>query len=540
MEGARIIIESIEKHGVDRVFGYPGGAVLPLYEALRNSSLVHVLTRTEQGAAHAASGYARMTGKAGVCIVTSGPGATNIITGIATAQADSVPMLVITGQVKRDQIGTDAFQEADITGASEPFTKHTYLVQDEKDLPRIMNEAFHIASTGRPGPVLIDIPVDIQTMDIDNNCDEQINIRGYKPVFHGNRRQIKKALDAIEKSERPLICAGGGILCSGARTPLNIFLQKTGIPVVHTLMGNSAVDKDLPNVMGMIGSHGHLRAKQALKEADLLLIIGARISDRATAGGHIFEREKTILHIDVDPAEVGKNIETQIPIVGDAGDVLLYMLKHINPEKSWDWKPSRTPSEAAVPLKTNPDRLDPAVLLDYLSKKADSDAVFTADVGLNQIWAARHIDMSGKRRFLTSGGLGTMGYGLPAAIGAKMAVPNRQVFAVMGDGGIQMSLGELGTLTESGDKVIILLLNNQYLGMVRELQDNAYGLDCRHGVRFEKGPDFVQIAKAYGLKSAHAHNMESFSEILDLALKGVESWLIDCRIDPKINSVRRF
>ncbi|MBK5252460.1 MAG: biosynthetic-type acetolactate synthase large subunit [Peptostreptococcaceae bacterium] len=540
MEGAKIIIGSIEKHGVDRVFGHPGGAVLPLYEALRNSSLTHVLTRTEQGAAHAASGYARMTGKPGVCIVTSGPGATNIITGIATAQADSVPLVVITGQVQRDRIGTDAFQEADIAGASEPFTKHTYLVQDAADLPRIMNEAFHIASTGRPGPVLVDIPVDVQKEDVQAENDPSINIRGYKPVFKGNRKQIKAAIAALEKSERPLICAGGGILCSGSRTPLNIFLQKTGIPVVHTLMGNGAVDMDLPNVMGMIGSHGHLRAKQALKESDLLIIIGARISDRATAGGHIFEREKIILHIDIDPAEVGKNIETHIPIVGDAGDVLIYMLKHMDFTKTWDWKPSRTPSEAVVPMKSSPDRLDPAVLLHHVSEKADSDAIFTADVGLNQIWAARHITMSGKRRFLTSGGLGTMGYGLPSAIGAKMAAPERQVFAVMGDGGIQMSLGELGTLSESGEKVVILLLNNQYLGMVRELQDNAYGVDCRHGVYFKKGPDFVQIAEAYGLKSAHAYNMESFGKILEQSLCGQDSWLIDCRIDPKINSVRRF
>ncbi len=540
MEGAKAIIESIEKHGTDRVFGHPGGAVLPLYEALRASGLVHVLTRTEQGAAHAASGYARMSGKPGVCIVTSGPGATNIITGIATAQADSVPLLVITGQVQRSRIGTDAFQEADITGASEPFTKHTYLVQDANELPRIMKEAFHIASTGRPGPVLIDIPVDVQRTDVKDSCDPKIHIRGYKPVFHGNRKQIKKAINSIEKSERPLVCAGGGILCSGARTPLNLFLQKTGIPVVHTLMGNSAIDGGLANSMGMIGSHGHLRAKQALKESDLLIIIGARISDRATAGGQIFESRKTIVHIDIDPAEVGKNIETQIPIVGDAGDVVMYLLKHIDQEKSWNWKPCRTPSEEPVPSKTRSDKLDPAVLLHCVSKKADPDAIFTADVGLNQIWAARHIEMSGKRRFLTSGGLGTMGYGLPAAIGAKMAVPGRQVFAVMGDGGIQMSLGELGTLAESGEKVVIVLLNNQYLGMVRELQDNAYGKECRHGVRFEKGPDFVKIAEAYGLKSAHACDMESFEKILDLSLAGHDSWLIDCKIDSKINSVRRF
>jgi len=540
MEGAKIIIESIEKHGIDRVFGHPGGAVLPLYQALGASSLVHVLTRTEQGAAHAASGYARLSGKPGVCIVTSGPGATNIITGIATAQADSVPLVVITGQVQRSRIGTDAFQEADITGASEPFTKHTYLVQDANELPRIMKEAFHIASTGRPGPVLVDVPVDMQIADVKNSCCPQINIRGYKPVFHGNRKQIKKVIDAIEKSERPLICAGGGILCSGARTPLNIFLEKTGIPAVYTLMGNSAIDGSLANIMGMIGSHGHLRAKQALKESDLLIIIGARISDRATAGGHIFERKKTIVHIDIDPAEVGKNIETQIPIVGDAGDVVMYLLKNIDPDKSWNWNPCRTPSEEPVPLKTRNDRLDPAVLLHHVSNKADSDAVFTADVGLNQIWAARHIEMSAKRRFLTSGGLGTMGYGLPSAIGAKMAVPNRQVFAVMGDGGIQMSLGELGTLAESGEKVVILLLNNQYLGMVRELQDKAYGKECRHGVHFEKEPDFVKIAEAYGLKSAHAYDMESFEKTLMQALSGNDSWLINCKIDSKINSVRRF
>lgn len=540
MEAAKIIIQTIERQGIDRVFGYPGGAVLPLYEALRASSLIHVLTRTEQGAAHAASGYARLTGKPGVCIVTSGPGATNIITGIATAQADSVPLVVITGQVTRENIGKDVFQEADITGASEPFTKHTYLIQEAGDLPRIMKEAFHIASTGRPGPVLVDIPVDVQTAKVEALEDRPVDIRGYKPVFQGNRKQIKTALKALEKSKRPLICAGGGVLCSGARSSMNAFIRKTGIPFVRTLMGNSAMDGDLPNNFGMIGSHGHLRAKQALEEADLLMIVGARISDRTTAGGHIFERKKIVLHIDIDPAEVGKNIDTQIPIVGDAGDVLLYMTEKIHPQEAWDWRPSWTPSEAMSPQEACTESLDPAALFCLVSEKADSDAIFTADVGLNQIWAARHIAMKGRRRFLTSGGLGTMGYGLPAAIGARMAAPDRQVFAVMGDGGLQMSLGELGTLSESGEKIIVLLLNNQFLGMVRELQDNAYGPDSRHGVRFDIGPDFVKISEAYGLKSAMALTMEDFEKILARAMEGSESWLIDCRIDPEINSVRRF
>lgn len=539
MEAAKLIINAIEKHGVDRVFGYPGGAVLPLYEALRTSNLLHVLTRTEQGAAHAASGYARLTGKPGVCIVTSGPGATNLITGIATAQADSVPLVLITGQVLKESIGKDVFQEADITGASEPFTKHTYLVQRAEDLPRIMKEAFHIAATGRPGPVLVDVPVDIQRTLVENPEDKPVNIRGYKPVFRGNRKQIKNALKALEASRRPLICAGGGVLCSGARTPLNAFLEKTGIPLVHTLMGNSAMDGNLPNVLGMIGSHGHLRAKQALQEADLLMVVGARISDRATAGGHIYQRDKTVLHIDIDPAEVGKNIDTQIPIVGDAGDVLGYMTERIEPRDIWQWRPTWTPSEPEAPPDAFKESLDPAALFRLVSEKADADAVFTADVGLNQIWAARHIVMKGRRRFLTSGGLGTMGYGLPSAIGAKMAAPDRQVFAVMGDGGLQMSLGELGTLSESGEKVLVLLLNNQYLGMVRELQDNAYGPESRHGVVFGTGPDFVKIAEAYGLKSGRARCLKTFSALLEQALSSPSSWLIDCRIDPEINSIRR-
>lgn len=534
MKVSEAIVKCLEREGVTTVFGYPGGAVLPLYEALRTSSVKHVLVRNEQSAAHMASGYARASNRTGVCLSTSGPGATNLITGIATAYMDSIPIVIITGQVKSDLIGKDVFQEADITGASEPFTKHSYLLKRAEDLPRTLSEAFFIASTGRPGPVLIDIPVDVQQEHITFEYPEKVDIPGYKPTTNGHAGQMKRIIQRMKTAKRPVIFAGGGVLRSNAEAELKNYAEKAGIPVVNTLMGMGAFPMDSPCFAGLVGTHGHEYTTKILSRADVIMVIGARLSDRAARNFAALCAKADIIHVDIDPAEIGKIVNHQIPVVGDAKNILSKLEECAEQLDTDEWLMEIGTYKEPVRL-SKADRenyIHPGYAIGLVSEMATDDAILVADVGQNQIWTARHFQVNGNRRFMTSGGLGTMGYSLPAALGAKLACPDKQVISVTGDGGIQMLLAELGTIAESGHAVTILLLNNRRLGMVRELQDNAYGRGRQFGVYFENSPDFVMIAKAFGLQGRRVEREEDLPQALSEALNSNVPYLLECMIDP--------
>lgn len=535
MKVSEAIIKSLERQGVSTVFGYPGGAILPIYEALRGSEIRHVLVRNEQSAAHMASGYARATNSIGVCISTSGPGATNLITGIATAYMDSIPMLVITGQVKTDMIGKDVFQEADITGATEPFTKHNYLLKRAEDLPKVLAEAFYIATSGRPGPVLIDIPVDVQQEHIVFQPTDTISIPGYKPTTCGHAGQLKRITQRMRSAKRPVIFAGGGVICANATEELKTYVDKAGIPVVNTLMGIGSLPMDSPYYGGIVGIHGHGHTSKILSRADVVMVIGARMSDRAARNFAALCSKADIIHVDVDPAEIGKVVNHQIPVVGDAKNILTKLLETAERLDTDDWLKEIESYKEPVRLpKGDRDKyIHPAYAIGLLSEMAAPDAIVTADVGQNQIWAARHFQLTGSRRYMTSGGLGTMGYSLPAALGAKLGAPNRQVVSVNGDAGIQMLLAELGTISESGVPVTVLLLNNHRLGMVRELQDNAYGKGGRFGIDLINSPDFVMIAKAFGLEGKRVSREEDLPAAMAEALASPVPYLLECMIDPE-------
>ncbi len=531
MKAAEAIIQCLIEENVKTVFGYPGATVVALYEALRKSEVEHILVRHEQAAGHSASGFARTTGTTGVCIVTSGPGATNIITSIATAYMDSIPIVIITGQVKSNLIGKDVFQEADITGAVESFTKHNYLVKNAEDIPRIIKEAFFIAGTGRPGPVLIDIPSDIQEQHIDFKYPEEVNIRGYKPTFIGHKGQIKKALEKIKNSKQPLICTGGGIGCANAEKQLMEFVKKSRIPIVHTLMGKDCVQGDNPYYIGLIGSHGFNYANKTVAKADVLILIGTRIADRATAGAKYFGKDAEIIHIDIDPAEIGKNLGINIPVVGDCKNILEELIKGIEPLETKQWiNEIRSWQKEKNNLEKFKDKVNPKYCLKVVSEMVEEDAIITADVGQNQIWCARNFIIKGKRRFLTSGGLGTMGYSLPAAVGVKIAQPSRRVVSVMGDGSFQMSMFELGTMAQNNINIIIIIFNNSGLGMVREIQNTTY--EENYGVALNCNPDFVKIAEAYGFMGKKVNSNKEFEEVFKEAMKSSRTFVIECEVDP--------
>lgn len=539
MKVSEAIVKCLEREGVTTVFGYPGGAILPVYEALRTSSVKHVLVRNEQSAAHMASGYARASNRTGVCLSTSGPGATNLITGIATAYMDSIPMVIITGQVKSDHIGKDVFQEADITGATEPFTKHNYLLKRAEDLPRILSEAFFIASTGRPGPVLIDIPVDVQQEHITFEYPEKVDIQGYKPTTNGHAGQMKRIIQRMKSAKRPVIFAGGGVLRSNAEAELKSYAEKAGIPVVNTLMGMGAFPMDSPYFAGLVGTHGHEYTTKILSRADVIMVIGARLSDRAARNFAALCAKADIIHVDIDPAEIGKIVNHQIPVVGDAKNILCKLDECAERLDTVEWlKEIDTYKEPVRLAKADRENyIHPGYAIGLLSEMADSDAILVADVGQNQIWTARHYQVSGKRRFMTSGGLGTMGYGVSASLGAKLANPDTQVIAVTGDGGLLMLLGELGTIAESGHAIVILLMNNRRLGMVRELQDNTYGRGRQFGVFMENCPDFVMIAKAFGLQGKRVEREEDLPQALSEALNSNVPYLLECMIDPEASTL---
>lgn len=533
MIGADAIVKCLEAEGVTTVFGYPGVAICPFYNSILESEIQTILIRTEQNAAHAASGVARLTGKPGVCAVTSGPGATNVITGIATAFADSIPLVCITGQVNSELLGSDVFQEADITGAVESFVKYSYLVKNVADIPRIFKEAFHIANTGRKGPVLIDIPIDIQNATINKfKYPDEVSLRTYKPTVKGNAVQIKKVIKELEKAKRPLICAGGGVLLGEAEKELREFAEKHNIPVVSTMMGIGIMPTKHPLYYGMVGNNGKAYANRAMNESDLLIMVGARVADRAVNQPDLITRNKVLVHIDVDPAEIGKNAGPTIPLVGDAKHIFTDLLSEELQTTTEEWKTVLDEYRANMETKRtpNPDYVDPAAFITMLSEAMEENAIYVADVGQNQIWSCGyHIVKSGK--FLTSGGMGTMGYSIPAAMGAKVAARDRQVIAVCGDGSFQMSMMELATMRQHNIPVKIIVLKNNFLGMVREYQHYTYK-DNYSVVDLSGSPDLEKLASAYDLPFLRLENMAKAKETIEKFLKDDCSMLLECLIDP--------
>jgi acetolactate synthase-1/2/3 large subunit len=515
--GADLVIEALKVEGVEVVFGFPGGVVIPIFDKLyAEPSLRVVLTRHEQGAVHAADGYARSTGRVGVCLVTSGPGATNTVTGLATANFDSVPLVVITGQVSRNMIGNDAFQEADIVGISRSVTKHNYLVTDRKDLGRILREAFHIAASGRPGPVLVDIPKDVLLENLDAPLPGDVAIRGYNPTTKGHPLQIRKAAEALARAKRPLFYIGGGLTYSGGAAAFRRIVDRTGVPVISSLMGIGAFPTDHPLFLGMLGMHGTWPANTAVQNCDLLFAIGARFDDRATGDLATFAPGAKVVHIDIDPASISRNVAVEVPVVGDVRLVLEEMEPSVTAPDVAAWAAQTAAWKRDHPLAESADdgRLSPTRVIRELCA-AFPDAIYTTEVGQNQMWAALYGTFREPRRFLTSGGLGTMGYGFPAAIGAQLGNPGRRVIDIAGDGSIQMNIQELATAVQEGLPVIVAILNNGYLGMVRQWQelffDRRYSSVClmRNG-SCPRGcstpgdrcptylPDFVKLAEAYG------------------------------------------
>ena len=531
VKGAQALIESLRREGVTHVFGYAGATICEAADALAASDIGYTLVRTEQNAGHMASGYARMSGKVGVCMVTSGPGATNLVTGIATAYMDSIPMVAITGQVESHLLGRDIFQEVDITGAVAPFIKHSYLVKDAREIPRIVKEAFHIASTGRQGPVLIDIPSDIQKKEKDPIYPKTVDLRWYKPSYKGNVVQIRRVADAIEEAKRPVICAGGGIFSAGARDELRALAESAGIPVVTTMMGLGVLATDHPLNMGMIGSFGNICANKALAKSDLLILAGARVANRAILSPTEIGRRMRTIHLDVDPAEIGKNVSTNIPVVGDIRCILRQIMEHGPHVDSQDWIDAlqeKRKGELAAELPRLKAGVHPGKVMKSLGLQMDEDACVCVDVGQNQIWACRYLPLHGGR-FLTTGGLGTMGYALPAAIGAKVACLDCQTIVVCGDGGFQMAFNELATLVSQGSDVKIVLLENHVLGLVNEIQKKSYS--GPFGVNLDGSPDFELLARAYGIAFGRVEDDDHIDEAVERMFAHEGPYILCCSVD---------
>ncbi|CAD5913464.1 Acetolactate synthase large subunit [Planktothrix tepida] len=525
--GAYALMDSLKRHGVKHIFGYPGGAILPIYDELyrfeATGDLQHILVRHEQGAAHAADGYARATGRVGVCFGTSGPGATNLVTGIATAQMDSIPMVVITGQVPRAAIGTDAFQETDIYGITLPIVKHSYVVRDPKDMPQIVAEAFHIASSGRPGPVLIDIPKDVGLEEFDYipvNPGE-VTLPGYRPTVKGNTRQINQAIKLIRQAERPLLYVGGGAISAGAHSEIQELAELFNLPVTTTLMGKGSFDESHPLSVGMLGMHGTAYANFAVTECDLLIAVGARFDDRVTGKLDEFASRAKVIHIDIDPAEVGKNRAPDVPIVGDVRQVLVDLLRRCHETgggtettqtAEWLQRIDHWREDYPLIVPNYEDELSPQEVIDTLGKMAPN-AYYTTDVGQHQMWAAQFLK-NGPRQWISSAGLGTMGYGMPAAMGAKTALPNEEVICVAGDASIQMNIQELGTLSQYGIHVKTVIVNNGWQGMVRQWQETFYGERYSSSNMQPGMPDFVMLAQAYGVKGIKVTRREELKDAI--------------------------
>jgi len=534
--GAQVLIEVLRLEGVDVVFGIPGGSVIPILDAFYDAQDVRfILCRHEQGAGHAADGYARATGKVGVCVATSGPGATNLVTALATANFDSVPMVAITGQVKTHLIGNDAFQEADITGISRPITKHSYLVKEVEKLGECLRAAFHIARTGRPGPVLVDIPVDVAVAKTDAAVPDRVELPGYRPVMKGNRRQIKRAAEAINASERPVLYAGGGVILSGASDLLRALAVKASIPVTTTLMGLGAFDETHPLALKMLGMHGTAYANYAIQESDLLIAVGARFDDRITGDVRKFAPRARIIHVDIDPSSISKSIRVDIPVVGDARDILESLVELCEPRDRGPWLAQIGEWKAKHPLRYKAgEGLKPQYVVEQIGAVSEGKAVICTEVGQNQMWAAQYYTHRYPRHFISSGGLGTMGYGFPAAMGAAVGRPEALVVDVAGDGSIQMNIQELATAVHHRVPVKICILNNGYLGMVRQWQELFYRRRYA-GTCLEGNPDFVKLAEAYGARGRRVTRAEEVAPALKEAFGSPEVWVLDFVIDPEEN-----
>lgn len=530
MTVAKAMTECLAAEGITTVFGYPGAAICPFYDELEKTNIRHILVRHEVNGGHAASGYARITGKPAVAIATSGPGALNLITAIATAYMDSIPMVIITGQVNSDQIGRDVFQEADITGSAEPFVKHSYLLKRPEDTAEVFKRAFYIAGTGRRGPVLIDIPFDVQKAEIDFEYPETVDIRSYRPSSTGNGNQIKRAAAAIANSKKPLILAGGGLFTGNAAELMNKFAKQTGIPVVSTMMGLGAMPTNDPQFFGMLGMHGCKAANNAVNTCDTLILLGARVGDRAIAA--MKQRDDlTVIHVDIDPAEIGKNLDVDIPIVGDLTLVLEQLLDVVKGcDDLSDWKKELDCYREDKPAEPAPaGYVNPKLFIQTLDKYLPDNAVVVADVGQNQFWTARNITINGGR-FLSSGGMGTMGYSLPAAIGAKLADPSREVIAVCGDGSFQMQMMELATAVQHNVNVKVIVMRNNYLGMVRELQERAY--DNRlTAVSLDGSPSFTKLADAYGIANELVDSPDKMDAAIQRMISSDKPYLIEVAVE---------
>lgn len=542
ISGAKAIVKTLEKLGVTDVFGIPGGATLPLYDELANSKkILHFLVKHEQVAAHAADAYARVSGKVGVCLATSGPGATNLVTGIANAYMDSVPIVAITGQVPTQVIGTDAFQEADTTGITLPIVKHNYLITHPEEIPRVFTEAFHVASTGRPGPVVIDLPKDVQKKSLDFKFSSKVDLPGYKPTIKGHKKQIKQAVEFIQKSKKPILFIGGGIITSGASKEIYELATSLKLPVTWTLMGKGAFPDDHELNIGMIGMHGTKTANYAVTESDLLITVGARFDDRATGNLKRFAPKAKVIHIDIDPAEISKIVKAAVPIVGDAKTVLKSLLSEIDKNKmkeshsAWlkqikEWK-----QKYLSKVESN-SKLKPQLLVSTIRDKVKTEeVVITTGVGQNQMWAAQYFSLNKPRSFISSGGLGTMGFGLPASIGAQIAKPDSLVINFDGDGSFQMVLQDLATIARYNLPIKTVIINNKYLGMVRQWQELFYSKRY-FAVDIEKGaPDFIKLAEAYGINSERIKNPDNLESSVEKMLNHDGPYLLDAWVESKEN-----
>ncbi len=524
LTGAQIVIECLKEQGVDTIFGYPGGAILNVYDELykHRNEIRHVLTSHEQGASHAADGYARSTGKVGVCFATSGPGATNAITGIADAMSDSVPLLVFTGQVARAGIGKDAFQEADIVGITMPITKYNYQVRETADIPRIITEAVHIATTGRPGPVVIDLPKDVSALETDFIYSPEVNLPSYQPTLEPNDMQIKKILKQLSKAKKPVLLAGGGISYAEAAAELNEFAERYQIPVVTSLLGQGTIATSHPLFLGMGGMHGSFAANIAMTEADFMISIGCRFDDRLTGNPKTFAKNAKVAHIDIDPAEIGKIISADIPVVGDAKKALQMLLAeptvHNNTEK---WIEKVTKDKNRVRSYDKKERVvQPQAVIERIGELTNGDAIVVTDVGQHQMWTAQYYPYQNERQLVTSGGLGTMGFGIPAAIGAKIANPDKEVVLFVGDGGFQMTNQELAILNIYKVPIKVVMLNNHSLGMVRQWQESFYEGRTSESV-FDTLPDFQLMAQAYGIKNYKFDNPDTLAQDLEVITEDV-------------------
>lgn len=525
INGARILLESLKREGVDLVFGYPGGTVINIYDELMNvREIRHILPRHEQGGTHAADGYARATGKVGVAIATSGPGATNTVTGIANAYMDSIPMVIITGQVPTPLIGNDAFQEVDMIGISRPITKHSFLIRDVKEIPSIVRKAFYIARSGRPGPVLIDFPKDVQIAQAEFKWPENIDIRGYKPNIEGHPRQVEKAVSMLFSSRKPVIYAGGGVIAADASEQLAKLARMLGIPVTTTLMGLGAFPESDPLSLRMLGMHGSYAANMAMTHSDMIVAVGARFDDRVTGKIATFAPHAKIIHIDVDPTSIRKNVRVDLPIVGDTRDVLVKMIAEVESKKkqaddmvealkSWHEEIDGWKQKHPLSYKSSSSVIKPQFVIEKLRELSNEDAIMATDVGQHQMWVAQFFKFQRSRTLLTSGGLGTMGFGLPAAMGAQAAFPGRQVISVCGDGGVQMNIQEIATMVQNRLPVKIVILNNNFLGMVRQWQelffDKRYSHTC-----LELPIDFVKLAEAYGAKGFRTDKPSEVEQVI--------------------------